>query len=206
MAALQLKNPGREAIDFDDAGRKLLAGLNLSSVRDGTTSQWNNLDAIYAHPSSGGVIYVGNATAAESMEILGQHKITHVVNCTHGAGAIPCFHKGKLNYYTFPISHWWAHIKDNNNASVYLFADPLWAFIDSALEAGGSVLVHCLAGAHRAGTTGCACLMHYGGMRHQDAMRTAKQLRPIIDPIGQLPQFLMRLEAAEDVRAAGKTV
>ena len=69
MAALQLKNPRGEAIDFDDAGRKLLAGLNLSGVRDPATSQWNNLDAIYAHPSSGGVIYVGNATAAESMEI-----------------------------------------------------------------------------------------------------------------------------------------
>ena len=94
-------------------------------------------------------------------------------------------------------------MKENNHASVYLFTDPLWAFIDSALDKGSSVLVHCLAGAHRAGTTGCACLMHYGKMKHKDAIKSAKQLRPIIDPIGQLPQFLMLLEAAEEMRAAG---
>jgi hypothetical protein len=205
MTEMHFKVPSEgENVDYyDKAGRDLLANLNLQGVRGGTTSQWNNLDAIYAHPSSGGVIYVGNATAAESMEILSGHNISHVVNCTNGAGAIPCFHKGKLKYYTFPISQWWAHVKDNNHASVITFTDPLWAFIDSALEVGSSVLVHCLAGAHRAGTTGCACLMHYGKMKHKEAIKTAKQLRPIIDPIGQLPQFLMRLEAAENVRAAG---
>ena len=201
MAAL--KEKAKETVDFDEEGRKLLAGLNLQGVRTGTSSQWNNLDAIWAHPTTGAAIYVGNVSSAESMEILQAHNISHVVNCTNGSGALPCFHKGKpgMNYYTFPISQWWAHVKETHS-SVYLFADPLWAFIDSALESGKSVLVHCLAGAHRAGTTGCACLMHYGKMNHVDAMRTAKQLRPIIDPIGQLPQFLQRLEAAEAARAS----
>lgn len=37
----------------------------------------------------------------------------------------------------------------------------MFDFIDNAIANGGSVLIHCLAGAHRAGTTGCACLVHF---------------------------------------------
>ena len=36
---------------------------------------------------------------------------------------------------------------------------PVHGFIEDALESGGSVLVHCLAGAHRAGTTGVSYMM-----------------------------------------------
>ena len=62
-----------------------------------------------------------------------------------------------------------------------------------ALSRGDNVLVHCLAGAHRAGTTGCACLMHFGGLDVQQAISVAKKLRPIIDPIGTLPALLHNL-------------
>jgi len=64
--------------------------------------------------------------------------------------------------------------------------------------------VHCLAGAHRAGTTGVACLIHYAGLDVPTAIMAAKRLRPIIDPIGQLPEFLMRLKRAEDALAETK--
>lgn len=59
------------------------------------------------------------------------------------------------------------------------------------------MLVHCLAGAHRAGTTGVACLIHYAELEPTEAIRIAKRCRPIIDPIGQLPEFLNRLQRAE---------
>ncbi len=49
----------------------------------------------------------------------------------------------------------------------------------------------------RAGTTGCACLVHYANLDVSTAIRAAKKLRPIIDPIGQLPEFLNRLYKAE---------
>lgn len=101
------------------------------------------------------------------------------------------------------------------------FVDPLFAFIDDAISRGESVLVilfckiydiiciyyyyltivlkvHCLAGAHRAGTTGCACLVHYAKLDVPNAITVAKKCRPIIDPIGQLPEFLNRLKKAED--------
>ena len=92
---------------------------------------------------------------------------------------------------------------DDSDESVLAFSEPMFQFIEKAISTGkGSVLVHCLAGAHRAGTTGCACLMHFAALNHKEAIATAKRLRPIIDPIGQLPQFLQRLELAR-VRLEG---
>jgi hypothetical protein len=35
-------------------------------------------------------------------------------------------------------------------------------------------------------------------------LTSLQQLRPIIDPIGQLPEFLLRLKRAEDAKEAGK--
>ena len=54
--------------------------------------------------------------------------------------------------------------------------------------------MHCLAGAHRAGTTGCLLLMHKEGLSAADAVKAAKQLRPVINPIGSLPTLLRVFE------------
>ena len=170
-----------------------------------TTDAQGNLSPIFRHPG-GGSIYVGNVYVAQSIDILQQFKITGVVNCTHGHGALPNFCEGKPGgpkYYVFPISTWWTHL-NATNASVYAFTDPMFAFIEQEISQGNNVLVHCLAGAHRAGTTGCACLMHFAKMDQSTATRVAKSLRPIIDPIGQLPAFLERLETAQRERKKGK--
>ena len=88
--------------------------------------------------------------------------ITHVVNCTFGASKIPNFHEGKLQYYTFPISHWQSYVNSTNASvigtlflnftlcsyspdpdvfNVTAFATPMFAFIEDAISSGGSVLV-----------------------------------------------------------------
>ena len=69
-------------------------------------------------------------------------------------------------------------------------------YIHECRASGGKVLVHCLAGAHRAGTTGCLLLMKYGNLPHAEAVATAKKLRPVIDPIGRFPELLRRYDAA----------
>jgi hypothetical protein len=86
---------------------------------------------------------------------------------------------------------------NSTNDSVINFTKPMFAFIEEAISKGENVLVHCLAGAHRAGTTGCACLVHFADMEVAEAISTAKACRRIIDPIGQLPAFLVRLRNAE---------
>eukprot|EP00606_Chrysophyceae_sp_TOSAG23-5_P001484 GSChrysophyteH2.ASY1.ANO1.532.1 assembled CDS len=172
-------------IDYDQAGRDAMAKLGVDAS---TKDEQGHLTPIWRHPTGGGSIYVGNVYVAESLSILQRFGIGAVVNCTHGHGALPNFHEKKAEgprYYTFPISQWWTYV-NATSASVYAFTDPLFKFIEDAVSSGENVLVHCLAGAHRAGTTGCACLMHFAELDQRTATTTAKSLRPIIDPIGQV--------------------
>lgn len=87
----------------------------------------------------------------------------------------------------------------STHASTIQYLSTLFAFTDRALANGENVLVHCLAGAHRAGTTGVILLMRYSGVNDVDrAIATAKKCRHIIDPIGMLPLLLKRYAAARD--------
>eukprot|EP01047_Picozoa_sp_COSAG01_P012528 COSAG01_NODE_566_length_15422_cov_8.342622_6_plen_316_part_00 len=73
---------------------------------------------------------------------------------------------------------------------------PLFKFVEESLLEGRGVLIHCLAGAHRAGTAGVACLMYLCGLDHDRAIRTAQAARPAINPIGDFPKLLRALGAS----------
>ncbi len=183
-------------LDFDEEAHKLFAKLNLE-VSQGKSRWGDPVSPIYRHSVGNGIIYVGNQNAAENLKYLKENNITHVVNCTYGSSAIPNYHeKAGIKYYQFPISNWFEFV-NATNASVMLFCDGLFTFVDNAISSNQNVLVHCLAGAHRAGTTGCLLLMHYCDMDVETSIRTAKTLRPIIDPIGQLPEFLRRFQRSK---------
>ena len=80
---------------------------------------WNDLDALMRHPTSGarsavtqmvvlrcmnsgGVMFVGSQTAAKSLDVLQEHNITHVVNCT---GDMPLYHEQNgITYLRFNIT------------------------------------------------------------------------------------------------------
>lgn len=100
------------------------------------------------------------------------------VNCTDN---MPNFHEDKphLKYLRFDVSNW-SRYMDHTDQSVHRFVKPLFSFVTEGLEAGESVMVHCLAGAHRAGTTGCACLMHF-----------AKWVLPCAYPVSGSSRFLL---------------
>jgi len=67
--------------------------------------------------------------------------------------------------------------------NILLFFKPLFDFIDEAVSGGGNVLIHCVAGAHRAGTSTCAYLMHRDKtMSPDEAIAYCKVRRPIVDP------------------------
>jgi len=203
----------KPSLDFDEEARKLFARVGLDADGRGGHG-YNPLDPIFRDESTGGTIFVGNQTAAQNRSILDSHKITHVVNCTDN---MPCFHergtqaalvghgdgadRPPLTYYRFNIS-FWSRFVDNTDESAMDFVRPVFEFVDAALASGGSVLVHCLAGAHRAGTTGCLLLMYKAGMDKKTAVPSAKKLRPAIDPIGTLPGLLERYDRARANAAA----
>jgi len=103
----RVMNKKNNAVDFDEEARLLWERLNLdpSAHKQG---KWNPLDPIWRHPEGGGIIYVGNQTAAEDLNLLRNYNVTHVVNCTIGGSQIPNYHEksGAIQYYRFPISHW----------------------------------------------------------------------------------------------------
>ena len=127
-----------------------------------------------------------------------------MVNCTTN---IQCFHKGSLDYFIFDVSFWRREVDGRLNGELSSFLKPVLEFISDVIHRGESVLVHCLAGAHRAGTTGLIdspisrnlsfifvsgiiCLMHFRGMNSTTAISLAQTKRPIIDPIGDFRQLL----------------
>jgi len=184
--------PKSHPVDYNAEARALWQRFGIDP---GTTSnKWSHMDPIWKCPVGGGTIYIGNQTAAQNKDKLFERRITHVVNCTDD---IPNYHKGELIYMNFPITDWTYSGKCKTNEGIRAFTQPLWDFIDPVLARGESVLIHCLAGAHRAGTTGCSCLIHYAGMDAATATRSAKAMRSIIDPIYDFADFLQRLEKAE---------
>lgn len=177
-------------MDFDEEARKLWARLNLdpSTVSSGP---YNALDPLWRNPDTGGTFYVGNQTAAANLELLQKHKITHVVNCTDN---MPLYHEAsrKIQYLRFDITSFYRKVRSDEDAVA--FAQPMLEFVEKTLAEGKNVMAHCLAGAHRAGTTGCICLMHFAHLGAREVVPIAKRCRPIIDPIGDFPELLAKLE------------
>lgn len=165
-------------VDFDDEARKLWARLNLDpSVITG--GHYNAVDPLWQHPETRAVFYVGNQTAASNLPLLQKHGITHVVNCTDN---MPNYHEGSssIRYHRFDISRFHRQVKTDADAD--RFVQAMLDFVGSALASGKNVMVHCLAGAHRAGTTGCICLMHFAQLDAKDAVTAQSVADPSSNP------------------------
>ena len=160
------------------------------------------LDCLWRDTTTGARVFVGDVTAARCRRTLDGLGITHVVNC-QGLDSTNFFEAdGRFSYLRFPIAHRVARREpapDDGKGLVRLFA-PLFQFVDSALARGASVLVHCLAGAHRAGASGVALLMHLDPrLSAARATRLARARRPAIEPILFLRTLLDALE--REIRA-----
>lgn len=91
-----------------------------------------------------------------------------------------------------------------SHKGVLEFFSPVFDWIDKQVSEGRSVLIHCLAGAHRAGTTGTAYVMHAAKVYdHSEAIKACQQCRPIVNPIYGMRLLLQRLGEAQN-EAAGK--
>ena len=168
------------------------------------------------------MLYCGNIDAAKTRSILDESNVTHVVNCTtdhplffEGAGiqvsgerseceraTIPCgaiiiFLLTSIQYLRFPIAEWWRKAPTRGDHGQLLrFLSPLFDFVLDALKRDKSVMVHCLAGAHRAGTATCSLLMRITGASARTAVYAAQQRRSIISPIGSFSDLLQRIDVA----------
>ncbi|CAJ1441941.1 unnamed protein product [Effrenium voratum] len=139
------------------------------------------MDALWQHPETRAVFYVGNQTAATNLSLLQKHGVTHVVNCTD---SMPNYHENYpsgIKYHRFDISSFHRRVKSDADAA--RFVQPMLDFVSSALADGKNVMVHCLAGAHRAGTTGCMCLMYFAQLGAKGVQRSDEEAKEVVERI-----------------------
>ena len=74
------------------------------------------------------------------------------------------------------------------------FFTPVFDFCDAAISRNEGVLIHCIAGAHRAGTTGTALLMYKHGWDRKTAFDFVKSKREQVDVYGAFRVLLRGLE------------
>jgi len=98
-----------------------------------------------------------------------------------------------FKYFRFPVAYLRFVVTEDTVEKEF---KPVWDFIDTNVAAGESVLIHCLAGAHRAGSTGISYLMHVADLNMDKATQIAQRCRPIINPIASLGELLHILDAA----------
>lgn len=148
---------------------KLLAGVGGSEEKG--TSEYGIPDVIWTNSKTGGQVFVGDETAAREAQTLESKGINFIINC-QGMESIN-FHKAndQYVYLRFPIgNHYWSPFDMKTNEGILRYFLPLFEFVEWVTSNGKNCLIHCLAGAHRAGTTGCAWLMYVNDSSVNDAI------------------------------------
>ena len=174
---------------------RLLLALNFEADRAGG-KKWGNLDPIFRHSKTGAMVFCGNTNAAQSKQILSENGITRVVNCKDPDS--PCYHEKdpSFEYLRFPIAYHYRDLPNRNRQATLKYFGKLHNWVDAQLSDGKSVLIHCLAGAHRAGTASVSYMMYAGNLSKNEAIAIAQRQRPVICPIGSFPALLDKLESA----------
>ena len=183
-------------LNFDRQGESLLAQIAIQEKniheRLGSVcgSKFHPINLIFEDKKTGGRVYCGNLSAATSSNILQENNISNVIDCRARPDSteLPCIQR-----HNFPVENWVETVKQRR-CSVLEYMRPTLDFLDTAVARGESTLVHCLAGAHRAGTASVAYLMHRLGMTRLEATDLAKSRRSVINPFGRLVTFLEVLQ------------
>lgn len=192
------------ALNYSQEARRLWDRLGIQPEEIGG-KEFSAVDVIY-RSQQGGCLYVGGERVARDLQLLRKMEISTVVNCTTD---IRNYHEAEeLQYYTFNIA-WWKRTvmktdiwgfempgggEVDEEKAILDFLLPLMEFLEERLVRGENTLIHCLAGAHRAGTTGILCLMHFASLDAKKAVSTARSLRSIIEPIGDFRQLLEKCD------------
>eukprot|EP01006_Ploeotia_vitrea_P023359 TRINITY_DN5580_c0_g1_i1.p1 TRINITY_DN5580_c0_g1~~TRINITY_DN5580_c0_g1_i1.p1 ORF type:complete len:185 (+),score=0.75 TRINITY_DN5580_c0_g1_i1:18-572(+) len=174
--------------DFEKAGKELLASQPRA---------YHGMDVIWEDSETKGKVYVGNAMSAQDKPGLQAKNVKNIVNCQGRQTANYHEADATFQYLRFPVSQWYEKGALAQPEEVLRYWAPCFQWIEDRIQKGENVLVHCLAGAHRAGTVGVAWLMHKHGWGYQKAREEAKERRPIINPMGHLEEILFKLENAQ---------
>jgi len=118
-------------------------------------------------------VFISSYQVASNLESLQRHQITHIVN-TAADVCDSCFPE-HFKYTTY-------YLKDTNNEDISLLFYRTFEWMQSALEGGGRVLVHCREGVSRSATMIIAYLMWRFRLSFEAAHERIRKVRPICNP------------------------
>lgn len=128
------------------------------------------------------IVFAGSVDVACDQALLKENEVTHILNVasfntqfTVDRGPLDC----AINNL-FICKH--VSIMDLPDTDITGYFDDCFAFIDSALDTGGRILVHCMAGVSRAASIVIGYLMKANDMDFQMAFNHVKAKRPSIRP------------------------
>ncbi|KAI0068524.1 phosphatases II [Artomyces pyxidatus] len=134
-----------------------------------------NIDAIIDNQ-----LYIGNLSAATSLDLRRQFGITHILS------VCPDYPSQGPNHLTIPV-------QDNEYEDLLIHLPAACRFIQTSLNGGGRVLVHCVMGISRSATVIAAYLMMTRHITSHKAIAMIKRTRPQVLPnygfIKQLQTF-----------------
>ena len=80
----------------------------------------------------------------------------------------------EFTYLRFPIGDsCWSPFDMTTNTGNVRYFNVFLDFVEKVMKEGGNVLIHCVAGAHRAGTVGCVWLLYADNLSVVDAIKLA---------------------------------
>ena len=146
-------------------------------------------------------VYQGGRDIPGDEDWLLAQNIKLVVNCTSNI-AMPAWvgHPSMPNWVRFPVTSAITR-RDRSVGNLSSFWGPLWKGVDQAKEAGGSILIHCNAGAHRAGLVGSSVAMRELGLQPKDAVVHVRNRRVVTHVTGDLFATLASLAVDMSLRA-----
>ncbi|KAJ8584778.1 phosphatases II [Rhizopogon salebrosus TDB-379] len=126
---------------------------------------WKNVDTIIE-----GKLYLGNIHAARSSRSLTERHISHIISVCNDP--IPAeLPESGITFLRIPV-------EDEDTADLLIHLPAACQFIDQAIQARGTVLVHCLQGLSRSAALVAAYLMYTARIdatRAMDAVRNARE-------------------------------
>lgn len=127
----------------------------------------------------------GSQDVAHNLELLEKYKVTHILNV---ASHVNNIYPDKFTYLSLDL-------RDLPDFPIFCAFPKAFDFIDSAIESGGCVLVHCNAGISRSATIVLAYLIKKKGMPLNDAFSYLRSKRPSSFPN---PGFMIQLKTFEE--------
>lgn len=117
-------------------------------------------------------LYIGSGRSAWNIDNIKQNNISHIVNA---APQTECSFLENVIYYKL-------NILDSSQENILIHLHDVNKFISTAINSGGSVLIHCHAGISRAPTICAAYLIQYHNFPHDLALKHIKKYNCQINP------------------------